>query len=226
MSDAIQNGANSEIKCAFFDTFDVAAQKVIDHAARRNRRGKGPSMRFFDEPNPKIALRFAEEFLHQLETRDYLSQLWVSFVAMRRIADLSFDFYATDSHTIRSWVEDRRNQVWVNPYYSQTTGGLFFEMSGGIPQSIWTPWGKWSCWGRGCRYDSQSITAFLTAIGEVHLYQERIRTTGPIYQIIRVGSIVLPEPLLRNSGSCIGYEEAKRQWETLRNEYERIHHVI
>ena len=146
------------------------------------------------------------------------------YAAARKIADLSYDFYGSG---IKSdvWLDDRRNES-VNPYYSQTTGGLFLELLYGIPGKIWTPWGYWGCWGSGAgTYETldRAMKGFLAAIGEVRLYQAERNTfsgtVGPIYQILRVGDVVLPEPVARESNSYMEYDEAKKQWELLTHEY-------
>jgi hypothetical protein len=135
------------------------------------------------------------------------------YTAARKIADIAFELYSPDPK-LDGWLDDRRDQG-VNPYYNQTIDGLFIEQYYGIPGSIWTPWGKWGCWGSGTsRLDL--MEDFLHRVGEaveaIPVVNTRDGTLGPVFAVVRVGDIVLPKPELRDRGSLIKYEEAKRLW--------------
>jgi hypothetical protein len=148
------------------------------------------------------------------------------YTAVRRIADLSFEFYQPmDSSFGKYAAGDRRNEG-VNPFYNQTTGGLFLEQYYGGPGSIWTPWGKWGCWGGGCTGSNKDpMPDFLNAIGEVELFAAERNTAqgtiGPVYAIRKVGDIVLPKPELRKAPSYFEYEEAKRLWDEVSNQFNK-----
>ncbi len=139
----------------------------------------------------------------------------VIYTAMRRVADLAYQFYTADAGGRGYWLDDRRNES-VNAFYNQTTGGLFLEQYYGIPGSIWTPWGKWGCWGSGGGCGDQTLKAFMAAIGDVVEFEPirhtKMGSVGPIYAILRVGDIELPKPELREHASYFEYEEANRLW--------------
>jgi hypothetical protein len=148
------------------------------------------------------------------------------FTAVRRIADLSFEFYRPMNTSGRKWSAGDRRSEGVNPYYNQTTGGLFLEQYYGGPGSIWTPWGKWGCWGGGCSGENEDpMPAFLNAIGEVKLHAAAKNVTqgtiGPIYAILKVGDIVLPAPELREKVSYFEYEQANCLWNEVSIQYSK-----
>lgn len=137
-----------------------------------------------------------------------------TFAAMRRIADMAYDFWSPDPKGSGPWLQDRRNEK-VNPYYHQTTGGLFIIQYYGIPGSIWTPWGEWNCW--GCGTGAERLFAeFLDAVGDVRLHQalqvNSMGEFGPVYSVHRVEDVELPEPVDRPRDEFIDYEDANRLW--------------
>lgn len=146
------------------------------------------------------------------------------YTAARKIADISFTIYEVmgRSHDFgKPDREDRRNES-ANPYYSQTTGGLFLEQYYSGPGSIWTPWGKWGCWG-GWSGTDEAMDAFLAAIGQTEVFAPVRHTSqgtiGPVYAILKVGDIELPKPELRERVSYLEYEDADRQWDELTAQY-------
>ena len=148
------------------------------------------------------------------------------YTAMRRIADLSFEFYDLNYVFGRCSRDDRRTQS-VNACYNQTTGGLFLEQYYSGPGSIWTPWGKWGCWGGGTSGGGAKdpMPDFLKAIGEIELFAAEKNTAqgtiGPVYAILKVGDIVLPKPELRERASYFEYEEAHRLWDEVSKQYKK-----
>ncbi len=149
---------------------------------------------------------------------------FVTYEAMRKVADLVYTFYDSNagSRSGKPWCEDRRNQG-VNPFYHQTTGGLFLEQYYSGPGSIWTPWGEWNCWGSGTGSE-EAMPNFLASIGQIEVYQEvrhtREGTFGPIYAILKVGDVELPRPEPREPASYVAYEEANRLWDEMTERFE------
>ncbi len=140
------------------------------------------------------------------------------YTAMRQIADLSFKFYevmGSGGDIMKPSCGDRRSEG-VNPFYNQTTGGIFIEQYYGGPGSIWTPWGKWGCWGGGSGRGEKAMQDFLSAIGKVEVFKpvehSQMGSVGPIYAVLQVGDVVLPKPELRERVSYLEYEEANRLW--------------
>ncbi len=132
------------------------------------------------------------------------------YAAARRIADIAIEVWGEED----AFLIDQRKER-VNPFYNQTTGGLFIEQYYGKPGSIWTPWGKWSCWGSGSGFD-ELMKKFLDRIGKVEMAVP-VRTTemgvfGPVYAVLEVDGVALPKAENRESLSYIEYEEANRLW--------------
>ena len=138
---------------------------------------------------------------------------------LKTIADLAFTFYdsswdfRSDTHNL----EDRRDQS-VNPFYGQTKQGFILEVYYGIPGDIYTPLGKWNCFGSGSGYDNGELDRYLESIGAV-MIQPKVITSmgefGPLYAITKVNGVDLPYPEQRSKSDFIPYEEALKAWEDL-----------
>ena len=154
---------------------------------------------------------------------DALSQV---FVAARKVADAAYEFYTPSvaSDEKKPWLQDWRSESsgGINSHYYQTRQGLFLEDYYNFPGSIWTPWGKWHCWGSG----SGIVPAVWTALEQfldhldLELFAPREETVmgafGPIYAILSVDGISLPKPQLRETREeSLSYEDANRQWKEL-----------
>ena len=140
----------------------------------------------------------------------------IVYTAMRKIADLAFEIWGEDPE--HASLNDRRGEK-VNPFYDQTTGGLFIEQYYSSPGSIWTPWGKWGCFGGGSHSGNAAkklMEKFLRHIGKVELaipvQNPNMGTIGPIYAVLQVGDVVLPKPEKRERLSYLGYKDANRLW--------------
>jgi len=150
------------------------------------------------------------------------------FQAARKIADLTFSHpnVSTDPGCLNSgyvWLEDRRNED-VNPYYNQTKQGLFFEIYYGSPGHLWTPWGKWNFAGSSSGFWDNILLDILSMF-DVKMYQEMYHTEmggyGPVYSLHKVLELVLPDPIAILDGEEFkSYEQAKAEWEALKNETE------
>lgn len=133
------------------------------------------------------------------------------YTAARTIADIALELWESELKPL----EDRRGEP-VNPYYNQTVDGLFIQAYYGKPDAIWTPWGEWGCW--GCGVGRADLTEeFIRRVGETveTIPAESTPQEGiiyPVFAVISVGDIVLPEPELQDKASFIEYGEAKRLW--------------
>jgi hypothetical protein len=139
------------------------------------------------------------------------------YTAARRIADIAIEVWGE----AKAFLIDQRKEK-VNPFYNQTANGLFIEQYYGIPGAIWTPWGKWDCWGSGSGTD-ELMEKFLSRIGKVEVAvpvrHTEMGTIGPIYAVLQVGDVVLPKPETRDPLSYIEYEEANRLWAEVETAY-------
>ena len=137
------------------------------------------------------------------------------YEAVRRIADI---VHATISaHHPNLSMDDWRGEE-PNPYYDQTYQGLFLEFYYGMPNSLWTPWGKWSFGGSGSGHFDKVAGEILEKFGAT-LYKP-LKTTkmgefGPIYALHKVDGTAHPEPSAREHSDYISWEEAKAIWARL-----------
>ena len=121
-------------------------------------------------------------------------------------------------------VYDGRKAYGINPYYGQSESGLFLNYYYGVPNEIWTPWGKFHF--AGCTsYRSGTPEKILAPILEMFgskLHEPVVRTHmgeyGPVYGLYRVDGEDLPEPVLRN-GTYLPYQESLDQWNELLAKY-------
>ncbi|HEX8974828.1 MAG TPA: hypothetical protein VF817_05115 [Patescibacteria group bacterium] len=155
-------------------------------------------------------------------TKDNQVSSFQLYMAARAIADLVYEYASPEvSRADGIWLDDRRNEG-VNPYYSQTSSGLFLELYYGQPGSIHTPWGKWGCWGSGSGSWEKKMPELLERLGAT-VHKELLRNSqgefGPIYALHRVGDLVLPDPVVRARGEELSYETAKAEWERLTRDF-------
>lgn len=141
------------------------------------------------------------------------------FAAARKIADIVFEYASPDVHRSLEdiWLEDRR-QEGVNPFYSQTTSGLFLELYYGQPAEVWTPWGKYGFGGSGSGSWREAMPKLLERLGAtVHIeeYNDQMGTHGPVYAIHSVDGQPLPEPVAARHDDFMEYEVARDEWKSL-----------
>lgn len=105
-----------------------------------------------------------------------------------------------------------------NPYYNQTSTGLFLQLSYGLPSLLWTPWGgqliRGSAWTFGTSADD-IVAAMLPRLG-AELYREGLEIfgdIGAIYSLSKVDDLQLPAAVMRDPGDYVGYDEIKRAWQ-------------
>lgn len=120
------------------------------------------------------------------------------------------------------WYEDLRSQP-PNPFYYQTSGGLYLDFSHGVPCALWTPWGDWHFRGSGGGSAGQ-LTVLADKVMS-RLSTRLFRDTsydpiggwfGPTYALLGVGELKLPEPTLRaRREDCLSYAQAGAEWESL-----------
>lgn len=150
------------------------------------------------------------------------------YVAVRRVADIVFEYASPDVGTKGIWLEDRRNES-VNPYYDQTESGLFLEFYYGQPSKVWTPWGYYGFSGSGSGWWNEETPKILERLGAILFSPEqntKAGTIGPVYALHRVDGVQLPEPKLRERQNYLEYEVAKRAWENMTKRYKAEHKAI
>lgn len=145
------------------------------------------------------------------------------FALVCKVADLAFE-YASPEVMSDLWLEDRRGEE-VNPFYSQTESGIFLELYYGQPGSIWTPWGKWNCWGSGAGYWDEVMPEFLQRLGAVEhtpLSRTSMGEFGPVYKLTCVDGIALPDAVKREQDAYLDYKDAKEAWSKLKDRNSRV----
>lgn len=143
------------------------------------------------------------------------------YVAVRKIADMVFEYASPDVGTKGIWLQDRRGEG-VNPYYDQTESGLFLEFYYRQPSKVWTPWGYYGFSGSGSGRWDEETPKILERLGATLFRPEqnaKMGTIGPVYALHQVDGVQLPEPKLRERQNFLEYEVAKRAWENMTNRY-------
>jgi len=120
------------------------------------------------------------------------------------------------------WCEDRRHFA-PNPYYCQTSLGLYLDFSHDVPSSIWTPWGDWDFRG-SCTFTASQVRTLhdvFTAGVTMQMFREQSYDRfsgylGPTYALLGVGDLRLPEPALRATrDDYMSYDQARAEWKRM-----------
>lgn len=158
------------------------------------------------------------------KTRDIRDVIFYGLT--RKVADTVFELIGSqisDPDGYKSSMEDRRKER-VNPYYNQTSDGLFLEFYYGIPSSLWTPWGNWRFGGDGCGY-WESILPLILEQFDATLHQPLRRGSmgefGPVYALHKVGDVSLPDPIELDNAAYTSYDDSRLAWEELTLQYKQ-----
>lgn len=103
----------------------------------------------------------------------------------------------------------------ANPYYNQTLSGLYLEFYYGGPSKVWTPWGEWHfAAAQSYQTDLNGFMSRLTLRDHIAQHNTEQGTIGPIYAILAIDGVELPEPLLpTDRRQYLSYEDSKAEWE-------------
>ena len=145
------------------------------------------------------------------------------YSAAHEIADIVFEYISPDYlHEI--WMEDRRGEG-ANPYYNQSSAGLFLGFYYGMPSRLWTPWGEWGFGGGGSGGNHGSlIPLILERLGATEfapLQHMPYGEVGPVYALTKVDDIELPKPKVREHQNFLEYEVAKKAWGEMTQRYNK-----
>jgi len=156
------------------------------------------------------------------------------FCAAKGLADRVYELLAEHDGTTASgerkslWLQDWRH-TQPNPYFAQTSSGLMLELYYGTPNTLHTPWGKWSFGGSSssCGGGFDPIVAALCEEFGATVYQPEVSNSwgciGPIYTLSKVDGEALPEAVVAPRSEWKTYEDAKAQWESLQAIYAMEH---
>jgi hypothetical protein len=128
------------------------------------------------------------------------------------IAGLGLSMNSEDM-AIHDWRSEK-----VNPFWNQTQSGLFIEMYYGVPGDIYTPLGKWNCWGGGHgRFDFEEFfKRHMQLTVAVDYRESHMGRFGPVFAVHSFKGIALPEPIMKVSNDdFIPYEVANQQWQEI-----------
>jgi hypothetical protein len=134
------------------------------------------------------------------------------FIAAHAIANKCHELLRTFPNVS---MDDRRNEG-PNPYYDRTSCGLRLEFYYGLPNKVHTPWGYYG-YGGGGYGEFAALTKELFKFVQVKMFQpgkqEAIGYIGPIYTVVSVDGIELPEPSMLSGWEAGFYESAKSDWD-------------
>ncbi len=135
-----------------------------------------------------------------------------TFEGIRRVRSLILSLAEEAEEDI--WMALRKNRP--NPFYNQTAEGLVLELYYGLPNTLWTPWGKYRIGGSGSGNWEPTVESALPRLGAICLRGERYSSSegviGPYYTLSRVDDFDLPEAALKSHGDYTGYEETNKRW--------------
>lgn len=128
---------------------------------------------------------------------------------IKRLAEL-YDEYTADPYDS----SQAYRAGGANPFYSQTLNGLYLEFYYGRPSKVWTPWGAWHfAAAQARRTDIGGFMSRLTLREHIAEHNTPQGTIGPVYAILAIDDVELPEPLLPASYQAyLNYEDAKAEW--------------
>jgi hypothetical protein len=130
----------------------------------------------------------------------------------KRIASI-FDEYVKDG---QNYSEGHRIGG-ANPFYNQTLDGLYLAFYYSTPNKIWTPWGAWH-FASVQSYD-MDLDGFMSRLTlREHTPGKNMEWgyQGPVYAILAVDEVELPEPVLpTDKRQYLSYEDANAEWEEL-----------
>lgn len=143
------------------------------------------------------------------------------FILAHKIADICHEYNILERNNPKHrWMEDRRKER-VNAFYNQTESGLFLQMYYGLPSSLWTPLGRWGFGGSGSGHWDEVETELISRFGmRVHVAEHyRNGPTGgvygPIYELIKVDNVILPQARVAEEENFVSYDDANEQWRLL-----------
>jgi len=128
---------------------------------------------------------------------------------IKRLAAV-YDEHVTDPHhSSRGHRADG-----VNPFYSQTLNGLYLEFYYGGPSKVWTPWGEWYfAAAQSYQTDLDGFMSRLTLREHIAQHNTAQGTIGPVYAILAIDGVELPEPVLpTDRRQYLSYEDSKAEW--------------
>lgn len=130
-------------------------------------------------------------------------------VQIKRLAVI-YDEYVTDKHPSQEYRDGG-----VNAVYNQTFNGLYLEFYYGHPSKVWTPWGTWHfAAAQSYQTDLEGFMARLTLREHIAEHNTEMGTIGPVYAILAIDGVELPEPLaLRSREERLSYEYSNAEWE-------------
>lgn len=185
------------------------------------------------EPQPKAVLmpsraererKAKEPKPEDLGPADSLTDL-SRYTQARRIGDIVFEHVTRKAGLLGEavWMVDWRNQE-VNPFFSQTHRGFFLEQYYSSPSILWTPWGKY-CFGGSGSWTNKHRQAVLHSL-KATLHKPAVVNNvmgkiGPIYAVHEVDGVELPDPVERPRSLYVPYEEIKRVWKSLTQQYRK-----
>lgn len=121
-----------------------------------------------------------------------------------------------------------RNDCDINPYFNQTSQGIFLEYCYGKPARFWTPWGQYEFCDGASGHMVEELNQTLLSRLDATLYLEvkntRAGCIGPVYAIHGVDELKLPEPQVRDPLGFVLYKECEAEWERLKSANPRVTH--
>jgi len=145
------------------------------------------------------------------------------FLVARQIVNMIFTMakeYTFDGKCEITFFEDWRHTGPSCP--SQTEQGLYLSLSyhGGLPDALYTPWGKWDFSGGGSSKGNTSLFVedIVQRLGAI-MSRDYPELDVRIYEIHKMGNLTLPRPKMREVEKRDDYQVCRSQWRELSEMY-------
>jgi hypothetical protein len=156
-----------------------------------------------------------------------MTDLFETFRAAQFIAGIPHEkgLYTKDwRSTSGTPVLNSHNDRQPNAYHNQTARGLYFEEYCGTPGNLWTPWGRWDCWGSACGEPSRLSSSLRNFLAEMktEVFRPAKGDWGAVHAILTVPGFNIPRPELRTEEYFTPYDEAIRRWDEMAQRYATV----
>lgn len=145
-----------------------------------------------------------------------MTDFTTAYEGVRRIRSLILTTAESASEDL--WMELRRDGP--NPFYRQMAHGLYLELYYGLPNTLWTPWGKYLVGGSGSGDWRPTVEALLPRLGATCTQEGRDTEwghLGPYFELTRVDGFELPTPRIKSRAPFTPYDRVKENWALLRD---------
>ncbi len=127
---------------------------------------------------------------------------------------------------VHAYAKASNDELWMEPrgdgpnaFYCQTSSGLFLEEYYGMPNALWTPWGKLDIGGSGSGNWDETTAIVVKRLGGIPYrlarYDPDIGEIGAVWALSKVDDLPLPEAVARPREDFVKYEASNTAWSAI-----------